>query len=87
MYKCTKFEIYKLRLATQEANKPIDTFHTRLRKLSENCEFDSNDKEIKSQIIQGCASTRLRHKEIKSQIIQGCASTRLRRKALRDDMT
>ena len=35
--KCTAFEIYKFRQATQEANEPIDTFHNRLRKLSENC--------------------------------------------------
>ena len=66
--KCTEFEIYKFRQATQEANEPIDTFHTRLRKLSENCEFDSNDKEIKSQIIQGCASTRLRRKALRDDM-------------------
>ena len=42
----------------------IDTFHTRLRKLlSGNCDFRDKDKEIKSQIIQGCCSTRLPTKE------------------------
>ena len=28
--KCTEFEIYKFRQATQEANEPIGTFHTML---------------------------------------------------------
>ena len=66
--KCTEFGIYKFRQVTQEANEPIDSFHTRLCKLSENCEFDSNDKEIKSQIIQGCASTRLRRKALRDDM-------------------
>ena len=66
--KCTKFEICKFRQATQEVNEPIETFHTRLRKLSENWEFDSKDKEIRSQIIQGCASTRLRRKTLRDDM-------------------
>ena len=66
--KCKEFEIYKFRQATQEANEPTDTFHTRLRKLSENCKFDSNDKEIGSQIIQGCDSTRLRRKALRDDM-------------------
>ena len=48
---CTEFEIYKFRQATQEANEPIDTFNTRLRKLGENFEFDIIDKEIKSVVF------------------------------------
>ena len=66
--KCTEFEIYKFRQATQEANEPIDTFHNRPRKLSENCKFDSNDKKIKSQIIQGCASTLLQSKALRDDM-------------------
>lgn len=34
----------------------MDTFHTRLRKLAETCEFENIDNEIKSQIIQSCSS-------------------------------
>ena len=38
----------------------VDTFHTRLRKLARNCEFTDVDRELKTQIIQGCLSQRLR---------------------------
>jgi hypothetical protein len=58
--KNTEFEVYKFREAKQEPGETIDTFHTKLRQLSLTCEFDNNDKEVKSQIIQGCSSTRLR---------------------------
>jgi hypothetical protein len=32
----------------------IDRFHTCVRKLVKNCEFTDDDREIKTQIIQGC---------------------------------
>lgn len=66
--KNTEFEIYRFRQAKQEASECMDVFHTRLRKLSENCEFHDRDKEIKSQIIQGCGSTRLRRKALREDL-------------------
>lgn len=66
--KCTEFEVYKFRQAKQETSEKIDPYHTRLRKLCENCEFADNDKEIKSQIIQGCSSTRLRRKALREEL-------------------
>lgn len=66
--KCTEYEIYKFRQASQEQNETVDAYHTRLRQLSENCEFADRDKEIKSQIILGCTSTRLRRKALKEEI-------------------
>ncbi|XP_053380302.1 uncharacterized protein K02A2.6-like [Mercenaria mercenaria] len=66
--KCTEYEVYKFRQAKQESSETIDTYHTRLRQLCENCEFAEKDKEIKSQIIQGCQSTRLRRKALKQDI-------------------
>ena len=66
--KSTEFEIYKFRQAKQEMNEKIDTYHTRLRKLSENCSFTDKDKEIKSQIIQCCSSTRLRRKALREEL-------------------
>ena len=65
--KSTEFEIYKFRQAKQEVNETIDAYHTRLRKLCENCNFYNNDKEIKSQIIQCCSSTRLRRKALRDE--------------------
>ncbi|XP_048765085.2 uncharacterized protein LOC125672921 [Ostrea edulis] len=43
----------------------MDAFHTRLRHLAEHCEFDDTEREIKSQIIQGCESSRLRRKTLR----------------------
>ena len=43
----------------------IDSFHTRLQQLALNCEFVDTSKEVKSQIIQGCHSTRLRRKALR----------------------
>ena len=56
--KHTKFEVYKFRQASQESNEGIGAFLTRLRQLSLNYEFPDTDKEVKSQIIQGCSSSR-----------------------------
>ena len=55
--KNTKFEVYKFRQSKQSKDESIDSFHTRLRQLSINCEFADSDKEVRSQIIQGCYST------------------------------
>lgn len=66
--KNAKFEIYKFRQAKQEAGESIDTFHTRLRQLSLTCEFAENDKGLKSQIIQGCNSTRLRRRALREDM-------------------
>lgn len=66
--KNAKFEIYKFRQAKQEAGESIDTFHTRLRQLSLTCEFAENDKELKSQIIQGCNLTRLRRRALREDM-------------------
>ena len=66
--KNTEFEVYKFWQAKQEAGETIDTYHTRLRLLSLTCEFAATDKEVKSQIIQGCASTRLRRRALREDM-------------------
>ena len=58
--KNTEYEIYKFRQAKQQPDEGIDGYLTRLRQLSINCDFTEKDKEVKSQIIQGCSSSRLR---------------------------
>ncbi|XP_063436697.1 uncharacterized protein LOC134718136 [Mytilus trossulus] len=63
--KNTKYEICKFRQAKQTSDETIDSFHTRLRQLAVNCEFTEPSKEVKSQIIQGCHSTRLRRKALR----------------------
>lgn len=63
--KNTEFEVYKFRQAKQQQDEGIDSFLTRLRQLSINCEFPDTDKEVKSQIIQGCSSSRLRRRALR----------------------
>jgi hypothetical protein len=64
--KNTEYEIYKFRQARQNDDESIDTYTTRLRQLSTNCEFTDEDKEIKTQIIQTCISSKLRKYALKS---------------------
>ena len=66
--KNTEYEVYKFRQAKQDQSETIDTFQTRLGQLSINCEFASVDNEIKSQIIQGCFSTRLRRRALREEM-------------------
>ena len=63
--KNTEYEVYKFRQAKQQTDEGIDAYLTRLRQLSINCEFGDVNKEIKSQIIQGCSSTRLRRRALR----------------------
>ena len=61
-----EYEIYKFRQARQNADETVDEYHTGLRQLSRNCEFHNVYGEIKSQMIQCCASSRLRKKQLKT---------------------
>ena len=63
-----EFEIHKFRQAKQEQSETIDTFQTRLRQLSINCEFASVDNEIKSKITQGCFSTRFWRRALREEM-------------------
>lgn len=63
--KNTECEVYRFRQAKQSSEETIDSFHTRLRQLALNCEFADTSKEVKSQIIQSCHSTRLRRKALR----------------------
>ena len=59
------YEVFKFRQASQQTNENIDSFYTRLRTLAQTCDFHDQDREILSQIIQGCSSTRVRRKALK----------------------
>ena len=47
----------------------LDQFVIRLRQLASSCEFASVDKEIKSQIILSCSSSRLRRRALREPTI------------------
>ncbi|XP_035827506.1 uncharacterized protein LOC106012713, partial [Aplysia californica] len=62
------YETFKFRQARQEAGENIDSFCTRLRKLAATCDFQDSDRELKSQILQGCTSQRLRRRALRDDL-------------------
>ena len=61
----TAYEVLKFRASKQGPSESLDSFHTRLRTLSINCDFPNVDSEIVTQIIQGCNSHRLRRRALR----------------------
>ena len=59
-----EYVVYKFRQAKQEKGEDITAFYIRLKQLPRTCEFADSDKEIKSQIVQNCESSRLRRKAL-----------------------
>ncbi|KAK3726804.1 hypothetical protein QZH41_007214 [Actinostola sp. cb2023] len=58
------YEEYQFRQTKQIAGESISAYHTRLRHRTQTCEFDNVDREIKSQIILHCTSSKLRRKAL-----------------------
>ena len=63
-----EFEVFKFRETKQEPDESTDAFCTRLRKLAATCDFTDTDREIKTQIISGCTSTRLRRRGLRDDL-------------------
>ena len=59
-----EYDVYKFRQAKQEKGEDITAFYIRLKQLSRTCEFADSDREIKSQIVQNCESSRLRRRTL-----------------------
>ena len=62
-----EYERFMFRETTQEKGETVDMFQTRLQKLAEHCEFHDKNQEIKSQIIRGCLSARLRRRALREE--------------------
>ena len=58
----TLYETILFRREKQQKTESIDQYCTKLRKLAEKCNFADQDREIKTQIIEGCLSSQLRRK-------------------------
>ena len=56
--KNVEYEVYVFHQARQQPRETLDQFQTRLRQLADTCEFQDIDREIKTQIVQGCTSSR-----------------------------
>ncbi len=70
--------MYRFRQTTQEDNETLDQFHTRLRTMSETCEFANVDFEIEEQIIIGGNSSKIRKRalrdptfDLKAMLLEG----------------
>ena len=66
--KNVEFERFKFREEKQRQCETVDAFHLRLQQLAKTCVFKEKDAEIKSQIIRGCLSSRLRRKALREEI-------------------
>lgn len=56
----SEFQKYQLRHAEQSSGESFDQYVSRLRDLATTCGFANPENEIKSQIISGCSSHKLR---------------------------
>ena len=52
----------------QQKEESIDSFYTRLRALAATCDFHDQDREILSQVLHGCVSSRIRRKALKDNL-------------------
>ena len=73
-----RYEVYRFRQTTQEDNETLDQFHTRIRTMSETCEFANVDFEIEEQIIIGGNSSKIRKRalrdptfDLKAMLLEG----------------
>ena len=62
------YEVFKFRQMVQDPDESMSSYYTRLKSVAANCEFVSKEREITSQIIQGCKSSRLRRKALKDDL-------------------
>ena len=60
-----EYEAYIFRQAKQQKGETLDFFQSRLRQLAATCEFSNVDREVKSQIVAGCLSSRLRRRALR----------------------
>ncbi|XP_078495184.1 uncharacterized protein LOC144749994 [Ciona intestinalis] len=61
------YERVTFRETKQEEDETMKQFHSRLRKLSKNCDFHSADDEIKTQIISRCRNHKIRQRALETQ--------------------
>ena len=77
-----EYEVYKFHQAKQIPEENISAYFTRLKQLSNYCEFHDEKREIKKQIIQNGISSKLRRKALADCEVYGAvgSSSRQHRK-------
>ena len=63
-----EFEIFQFQQMKQMNSETVDDYATCLRQKAEYCGFTDKDRELKSQIIQGCKSAKLRRKALQENL-------------------
>ena len=63
--KNTEFEVFQFGEAVQQEEETLAMYHTRLVRLAKYCEFDNQNKQIKSHIIRTCKSSSVRRRALK----------------------
>ena len=64
----TVYEEYQFRQAKQRDGETLATYHTRLRQLAKHCGFTDVDKELRTQIVFGCTSQKLRLRALRDDL-------------------
>ena len=60
-------EEFNFRSTKQDSNEGIEQYVTRLRVLAKHCEFNNVDREIMTQVVLSCYSTKLRRELLKAK--------------------
>ena len=66
--KNTEYERFLFRDAKQNPGETMGAFHTRLQRMAKSCSFHDKNAEVKSQIIKGCLSTRIRRRALRETL-------------------
>ncbi len=60
----SEYQVYMFRQSKQEKSETLNQYFGRLKSIAASCQFTEVDKEIKTQIIHGCRSHKLRIKAL-----------------------
>ena len=63
-----EYERFVFRQCKQSADETVEQYHLRLQQLSATCQFADTSSEVKSQIILGCTSSKLRRYALREEI-------------------
>ncbi|XP_070579289.1 uncharacterized protein [Ptychodera flava] len=63
-----EYERFRFRETMQDKDENVDAYNTRLQQLAATCEFHDKEQEVKSQIIRGCLSARVRRRALREEL-------------------
>ena len=63
-----EYERFVFRQCKQSTDETVEQYHLRLQQLSATCKFANTSSEVKSQIIMGCTSSKLRRYALREEV-------------------